>query len=270
MLTRSPAPATLVQSPSGGSAPESLPRAWFATPLPWLLAEGATEWVARAGASLGEPQPFDEGGGGRPERTRSVLSAEIASGLGSRVEGSIRFGAQQTGGGEDSDGVVADDVDLRIGWAPGAARPRAADLAAWLQVKIPTGPEKGGASTDETDVGAGASVGGHAGPASLFAHAGLILLGNPLRNGAQDDVAAWGAGVWWPGGARCSVTGEIEGRAGSRFGNSHARARAGLRWSGSRTHGGGISAGGALWHGLTGDAATWGFEIVASFTTSPR
>ncbi len=195
---------------------------------------------------------------------------EIAGGLGSRVEGSIRFGLQETVGEDDSAGVedtggpVADDLDLRIGWAPGDHGPGSSTLAGWLQVKLPTGPDKGGASTDETDVGAGVSIGAHAGRTALFAHGGLLLLGNPLRNGAQDDVAAWGAGLWWPRDAAWSLTGEVEGRAGSRFGNSDGRARIGTRWSAARRTGGTYSAGGILSHGLTGDSATWGVELLAN------
>jgi len=195
---------------------------------------------------------------------------EIAGGLGSQVEGSIRFALQETvgeddtAGVEDSGGPVADDLDLRVGWAPRAARPAGAAMAAWLQVKLPTGPDKGGASTDETDAGVGVSMGTQAGRASLFAHGGLILLGNPLRNGAQDDVAGWGAGIVWPGDQAWSLTGELEGDAFSRFGNSAARLRLGARWGGLGGSTRPLSAGGVLWHGLTDDTATWGVELLAT------
>ena len=63
---------------------------------------------------------------------------------------------------------------------------------------------------------------------ALFGHAGFELLGNPLRNGAQDDVASYGAGIWWPLRSRWSLTAEAEGRLFSRFGNSPGRVR--IEW----------------------------------------
>lgn len=225
------------------------------------------EWSARAGAALREPLPFEEPGRRRPERTHTILEGEIAGGLGSRVEGSLRFGLQETGDAEGaggSDGPVAGDVELRVGWSPGRSLPGPAALAGWLLVKLPTGPEDGGASTDETDAGAGVSIGRKTGPVDFFGHAALLLLGNPLRNAAQDDVAGWGAGLDWRTGERWALTGEAEGRAFSRFGNSDARLRLGGRWIFGEGRLGAPRAGAVLWHGLTGDSATWGMEIVVS------
>lgn len=242
-------------------------RVWFASPLPWLLADRTVQWSARGSVALSEPQPFvDSSVVERIDRTRSSLLGEVAGGLGARVEGSVRFGATQTGGRDDSRGVVPSDTDIRIGYAildpPGGS----GALAAWLTAKAPTGPDKGGASTDEADLGFRVAAGARRGRAAIFASAGLELLGNPLRNGAQDDVAAWGCGLVWPVASRWSLTGEAEGRAFSRFGNTAARARLGLRWSGGAASRSPLQAGVVVFRGLDKDAAKWGAELLLSVT----
>jgi hypothetical protein len=251
-------------SPAAVASGPDLPREAFVTPLPWLLPESSLQGIARARLSLQEPEPFGGEDPGRVERTRSSLLLEIAGGLGDRVEGSARVGAQVTGGREGSGGAVATDLRLRLGYAFLKQASHSGALAAWLQAKVPTAPDKGGAGSDETDIGAGLSAGLRGKRFAFFGHAGLELLGNPLRNGAQDDVAVYGTGLWWPVRKAWSLTVEAEGHAFSRFGNSGARLRIGGRLGGQDRNGRDPVAALVIWRGLNEDSALWGVDLLIS------
>lgn len=239
-------------------------RLLFDSPLPWLLPVGSVEGSSRPEVSLRSPQPFPPGDRGRIERTSILVPFAIAGALAERVEGSVRFGIARTGGIDDSGGGVPTDTRLRFGYAFPSGPTSLGALAAWLSAKLPTGPDRGGISTDESDIGLGLSAGRKAGPVVLIAHAGIELLGNPLRNGSQDDVATYGLGAGWQRTERLGLSAEISGRAFSRFDGSASSIALGVAWGTGRHGRSTWSTGGSLLHGLNADSATWGFHLFLS------
>lgn len=249
--------------PAASSSAIAPARSLFTAPLPWILPEGSFQATGAPSVSLRTPQPFHESGE-RTERTAVAVPVEVAGALSGNVEASLSFGAARTGGRDDSDGATPSDTALRVVYSFPAGPAWMDSLAAWLGAKAPTGPDRGGISTDETDLLAGASAGWTAGKLSFFGQGGLALLGNPLRNGSQDDVAVYGAGaVWQPGEGGWLLSGELEGRAFSRFGNSGARIHAGAAWRGA-AQAAVLSVGGVVFHALNDDAATWGARLFLS------
>jgi hypothetical protein len=107
--------------------------------------------------------------------------------------------------------------------------------------------------------------GGLRGPrGGAFGSAGVELLGNPLGNGSQDDVALYGAGAWVRAGAACDVTAEVEGRAASRFGNSSSTLRVGLRAAAPEARRPRASVHGSVARGLDDGAPRWSLSVGAA------
>jgi hypothetical protein len=239
----------------------------FVTALPWILPDGTIEMAVFAAGNDEEPLPFSEGIAPRPHLSRRELLADAAVGLGGRVEASARLGVQSVTGDAGDEDLAASDLRIGFGYSfvkdPGS--PNA--FSARFSAKVPTAPDDAGAGTDEADLALDLSAGTLLGRVGLFGSAGIALLGNPLHNGSQDDVAAYGAGIWIHADAGWDLTGEIEGRAFSRFGNSAASAHVGFRTSpGPRTGG----AAGASWfvsvaRGLNEDAPLWGLTLGLTF-----
>lgn len=265
------AAAPPVLQPPAAIAAVDQERSLFVSPLPWLIPEGGLQAIVSPSVSLRTPQPFHERGE-RVERTAVGLPVELAGALAAGVEASLSFGAARTGGRDDSDGVTPSDLTLQVGYGFPSGPAWMDSLSTWLTAKAPTGPDEGGVSTDEADLALGASAGWTPGRLALFTHLGVELLGNPLRNGGQDDVARYGAGASWRAARDWTLSAEVEGRAFSRFGNSAARVHAGGAWR-AEGEAAVLSVGAVGFHGLNDDAATWGARVflsVASFGQIPR
>jgi hypothetical protein len=247
----------------GSQGPPAL-QAPFATPLPWLLSENALEIAVEAGASFHEPVPFG-GGASRPDLERRDLTCAIAGGLGDRVEASARFGIQGVHGDAGDEGPVASDVRITVGYAIAGRYDSARSFTARLTAKAPTAPDRAGAGTDEADLGFTLAAGIRSGRLGAFGSAGVELLGNPLRNGAQDDVATYGAGAWIHAGGLWDLTGEIAGRAFSRFGNSVSSIRLGGRAVSRAMRGRVFAIHGAVDRGINENAPRWGVVAGASW-----
>lgn len=247
-----------------GSLPRSMPaQAPFVTALPWILPDGAIEASFFGSWSANEPLPFSEGTAPRPDLSRLGLLGEVARGLGGRVEASARLGAQSVSGDAGDESLVATDLWLGFGYSFTGGHDADGVLSARFSAKVPTAPDDGGAGTDEADLALDLSAGILRGRLGLFGSAGIALLGNPLRNGSQDDVADYGAGIWIHADGGWDLTGEIEGRAFSRFGNSAASVHVGFRTAPGPRPGGAAS---ASWfvsfaRGLNEDAPLWGATL---------
>ena len=236
----------------------------FRTPLPWILAAADREITVEGDWVSHERVPFSIAGTSI-DRSRASLFIDASHGLGSRVEGSLRLGVQDSVG-DDAGGITATDLDLAIGYSLRGEPGRS--LSAFLTTKVPTAPEHHGAGTDETDVGFLLSAGSRGPRGGSFIAAGLALLGNPLRNGAQDDVARFGAGLWRDFTRGWSGTGEIEGRAFSRFNNDATALHLGLRKRFAARSGHHLSWHVAFVRGLNAESSRYGLSAgttVASF-----
>jgi hypothetical protein len=254
-----PGPAHAGAPPS----PDSLiPRAPFVTRLPWLIQRGSYELVAEGSVARKEPPPFHEGIRADPDRSRGEVVLDLSGGLGDRVEAAARIGIQNVQSDTDSEGAVPTDLEIAFAYAFAPRRKGGTALAGRFTAKVPTAPDSGTAGTDEADLGLALSIGRRGRRTGLFGAVGLELLGNPLGNGSQDDVATYGAGLWWSPQPRARLIAEAEGKAFSRFGNSPATARIGGSWllfpaPSARA----LSAYAVLFRGLNRDAARWGFSI---------
>ena len=238
------------------------PRAALAAELPWLHPAGT--WEADAGFRFlqSRPAPFDDSGGSRTERDVAGFDLRLAGSPAGRTEISLTAGVLDTGGAGGTEGFVASDTRVAFAVALAGGPGSRTAVAGRFTAKVPTAPEDGEAGTDESDLGFAVSGGWRGGRLGLFGSAGLDMLGNPLRNGSQDDVATYGAGGWWRASERFDLVAEVEGRAFSRFGNSAGRMLLGgeIR-SGGHARGRGLSGFALLNRGLTGDAARWGFSL---------
>jgi len=238
------------------------PRAALGTGQPWLYAEGAWEGTFHFGFAGDRPSPFGDSSISSTERDVAAGRFGIAGSPAARVEAALSFGALDTGGDGGTSGIVPADTRVSFGYAILETDGEGAGLAARFTAKVPTAPEDGDAGTDETDVGATLSGGMRGERWGWFASAGVELLGNPLRNGSQDDVMTYGAGGWWRAGAALDLLVEVEGSAFSRFGNSPGRLRAGCEFGASSSHGGRTLSGYAVGIlGLGPDAASSGFSL---------
>jgi len=256
--------------PEGSTQREGPLQAPFATPLPWLLPEEASEILLEGAVTFDEAPPFGGGAAGRLDRSRGALACGIDAGLGDRVEGSIRFGLQETWNGEEPSGLSAADVRVGVGYALRGRFDSRRALTARLAAKAPTAPDRDGLGTDEADLGIALLAGTRSERSGLFGAVGLDLLGNPRRNGSQDDVATYGAGIWFRGREDWDLTLEAEGRAFSRFSNASAAARAGTRLIRRQRGGGRLAAYISVLRGLNADSPRWGFILGASFLAPPR
>ena len=254
-------PAAAAQAPISWGPPVQSP---IVTPLPWLLPENAVESAFGLSVLFDEPPPFTQGAGTRPRVTRRTLFAEASAGLGDRVEGSARIGLQSVEGDLGEETAVPTDLALGIGYAFTGRFDSPRAFAARLSVKVPTAPDRSGAGTDEADVGFALSAGARARRAGLFGSLGLLLLGNPLRPGAQDDVATYGGGIWIHADRGWDLTAEIEGQAFSRFGNSGGTVRIGARTAPPRSAWRSLSWHAALMRALNEDAPRWGLVVGAT------
>lgn len=254
--------AALCGAPSAASPAAEPPRSALVTEQPWLYPAGSWEAVVGFVRLDQRPSPFDDGAGASPQRDVAAAGLELAGSPAPRIEASIAAGALHTGGKGGTSGIVPADTRVSFGYAILGDGGAAAALAARFTAKVPTAPEDGAAGTDETDVGASLAAGLRGERWGLFGSAGLALLGNPLRNGSQDDVMTYGAGGWWRAGRALDLVLEAEGSAFSRFGNSPGRLRAGCRiGSGERGGRRALSAHAAAILGLGPDAASWGFSL---------
>lgn len=258
--------ATVPLGPAHAGAPPSsdplIPRAPFVTRLPWLIQRGSHELVAEGSVAMDEPPPFHEGIRADPDRSRGEIVLDLSGGLGDRVEAAARIGVRNVWGDRGTEGAVPTDLDVAFAYAFAPQREGGTAVAGRFTAKVPTAPDRGTAGTDEADLGLALSVGRRGVSTGLFGAVGLELLGNPLGNGSQDDVATYGAGIWWSPRPRAGLVGEVEGRAFSRFGNSPATVRIGGSWllfpaPPARA----VSAYVVLFRGLNDDAARWGFSI---------
>jgi hypothetical protein len=263
--------AAAVAMPGVEAGTHRTPRSGFDTHLPWLLSSGEMMGSLSASYFPDDPGPFGSYFGGEQERDRILYQIEWAGALSENVEVSLRGGAIRTSGGiggisgngtNGTGNPSASDLHLafgtRLSGSPGSARA----LSARFTAKVPTAAEQGQAGTDESDLGVEFSWGARAARAGIFLAAGIELLGNPIRNGSQDDVANYGAGGWIKASKSLDFLGEIRGRAFSRFDNSGATVRLGGQWN-FRREGGGLNP--ALFflltRGISGSTHSTGFSM---------
>ena len=241
------APAAAEAAPTPPAVPRQAP---FITLLPWTLADGVTEISCSGLYAREEHAPF---GGDR--RSRAALLCDLSGGLGEKVEGWIQFGATDLIGTEEDEGIVPADLRLAFQVAVARGGDRSPAITASFVAKAPTAPDSAG--TDEADLGVRVTAGWMGRRSGFFVSAGVDLLGNPRRNGSQDDVAVYGLGIWREAGSRWRLSAEIEGSAFSRFDNSAAYLRIGALWQAHSSGAGGAAAHGTVARGLNADSAEW-------------
>ncbi len=258
--------AIVAPGASHAEAPPSpdplIPRAAFVTRVPWLIERDSYQLDAEGSVAVDEPPPFHEGMPADPDRSRGEILLDLTGGLGDRVEAAARIGVRNVWGDSGTEGAVPTDLDVAFAYAFATPREGSTAVTGRFTAKVPTAPDRGTAGTDEADLGLVLSVGRRGASTGLFGAVGLELLGNPLGNGSQDDVATYGAGFWWGPRPRAGLIGEVEGKAFSRFGNSPATARIGGNWLlFAPTPARATSAYVVLFRGLNDHAARWGFSL---------
>lgn len=65
---------------------------------------------------------------------------------------------------------------------------------------------------------------------SLFANAGLGILGNPLRTNSQDDIFVYAVGLGYPLNKNLILLVDVSGWAASNYQNNYSRVTTGLQW----------------------------------------
>ncbi|HZE89977.1 MAG TPA: hypothetical protein VE404_10530 [Verrucomicrobiae bacterium] len=258
------APPPLASPLAGAPGRVSFP---LVTPQPWILGEGSTEFGAEGAWIDHERPPFSDASAGSLDRTRATMLALASRGLGPRVEGSLRFGLQGSYGNDAAGHPQPTDVRLDLGYALDGREDTGVASAFHLLAKVPTAPDRHGAGTDEADLGFSLTSGARTHGSGIYGSTGLLLLGNPLRNGAQDDVVTYGLGGWLGPEDSLSVTMELEGQAFSRFHNSSGYLHVGVRRAYRRGSGEGIAGSLSFSRGIDGDSSRWGITAGLAWIT---
>jgi hypothetical protein len=237
----------------------------FATALPWILPEGGWEADARAEWIGHETTPFENLGAGPLDRSRALVLGGAARGLGDRVEASIGFGYQGSFGDRGSGHAQPTDARLAFAYAVDGGADTAIATTVRFLAKAPTAPDRNGSGTDEADMGFSITSGARTGHSGIFGSGGLLLLGNPLRHGSQDDVAIYGLAGWLGSERGIQATFEIEGQSFSRFHNDASFLHVGARRIYGRTSGRTLAGHLSILRGLNTDASRWGLSVGLSW-----
>ncbi|MBI3448043.1 MAG: hypothetical protein HY049_03860 [Acidobacteria bacterium] len=239
----------------------------FVTAQPWILGEGSTELGAEGSWIDHERSPFSDLSAGALDRTRVSMQALASRGLGDRVEASLRYGLQGSYGNDSAGHPQPTDVRVDLGYAHDGREDTGVASAFHFLAKVPTAPDRHGGGTDEADVGFSLTSGARTRGSGIFGSAGLLLLGNPLRHGSQDDVVTYGLGGWLGPEESLSVTTEIEGQIFSRFHNSSGYFHLGVRRAYRRASGEGIAGSLSFFRGFDGDSSRWGITAGLAWIT---
>ncbi len=184
----------------------------------------------RFGGSYSEDKWFPFEGRSTHRHEAELPSADLMAGLADNIEADLIYSGIYRNSEHFSWDWGSGDLTImgkaRI-WKETSNIPT---ISLAISTKLPNADYNKRFGTNEFDFFALLLLSKYVKKASIFANAGLGILGNPLTANSQDDIFAYAVGFSYPLNRYLIFMVDVSGWAVSSYGNNYSKATVGLQW----------------------------------------